>query len=803
MGMTPTHDHAAAVDFLRHLQPEGPWLLTAIPVDRAHPDSKAPPTRTFVPGEDAAVVEWLDSRAGGEFNYYFSVNPPNQAMSKKARRLDIKEMRFLHVDLDPRAREDLDAERARIEHLLLVERPEGIPEPTAVTDSGGGCWAFWRLDEPYEIRRSEERYEEAKLWNLQLELTFGADSCHNVDRIARLPGTVNWPDEKKQAKGRVARLARSVHQSDASYDLGSFSKAPQVQAKRDGFGQGTTVSISENVKRLATLDELPSSVPDFTKVLIAQGQDPDDPGRFESRSEPLWHVVCELVRADCDDDTIYAVITDPDWGISASVVDGSNGRPDGYARRQIERAREFAIDPKLADLNGRYAVVQNAGGGRCRIIYEEQFEGHAVLVTQSPSDFRAFYSNEFVTVPMGNAAKQVPLGHWWFAHPKRRSYRAIVFQPGKEVPTDVYNLWRGFAVEARPGGSCEMYLAHVRDCICSGNEELYEYVVNWMATAVQKPWEQGHTAIVLRGPQGAGKGTFAKGLLGLFGRHGKQITDPKHLVGNFNSHLRDCIVLFADEAIAASSRQQEGILKTLVTEESLMFEAKGVDAAIERNYLHVIMASNNNWVVPAGVDDRRFVVLDVDESRMQDLAYFSAMRREMANGGQEALLHMLATRNLSSFNPRDKPTTAALQEQKLLSLSPIAKWWHSVLSDGTLGDVSLVESVVVPTGYVSWDHNKSVVPGMRVSNFNMRGFLEEAVGGSVHRRQATAREMEQGELEGEQLHAHTGEVLSTKRPNVYVLPALAELREAFDKTHGGPYPWDAEPESESKPKEPF
>ena len=35
------------------------------------------------------------------------------------------------------------------------------------------------------------------------------------------------------------------------------------------------------------------------------------------------------------------------------------------------------------------------------------------------------------------------------------------------------------------------------------------------------------------------------------GQHALKISNAKHLVGNFNSHLRDCVFLFADEAFFA------------------------------------------------------------------------------------------------------------------------------------------------------------------------------------------------------------------------------------------------------------
>lgn len=45
-------------------------------------------------------------------------------------------------------------------------------------------------------------------------------------------------------------------------------------------------------------------------------------------------------------------------------------------------------------------------------------------------------------------------------HPQRREYAGLVFAPGRDVP-GYFNLWRGFAVEPRPG-DCSKFLAHLR-----------------------------------------------------------------------------------------------------------------------------------------------------------------------------------------------------------------------------------------------------------------------------------------------------------------------------------------------------
>ena len=46
----------------------------------------------------------------------------------------------------------------------------------------------------------------------------------------------------------------------------------------------------------------------------------------------------------------------------------------------------------------------------------------------------------------------------------------------------------------------------------------------------------------------------------------------KHLVGNFNAHLRDKLLVFADEAFWAGDKRAEDQLKAMVTEENNIVE---------------------------------------------------------------------------------------------------------------------------------------------------------------------------------------------------------------------------------------
>ncbi|MDB5177550.1 MAG: hypothetical protein JWN75_1218 [Candidatus Saccharibacteria bacterium] len=657
------------LEFLRLYCGDSPIVLTGIV-----PNGGTVESETFRPVTDSvACAKWLDERQG-IFNLYFTVNPTIRAMSGrvKAKKEHIRGMVALHVDVDPRPGEDLEDERTR----ALAMLSEFNPPPTFLIDSGGGYQGFWKLKEEQPINGDEDAAAEFEAYNQQFCVVMGADNCWNIDRIMRLPGTLNVPDAKKIKKGRKLALASLVeHDPSRVYDLSQFTAAPRIQSGSKEVRASGGVKISGNLARvdLDTLDKIPAKL----KTIIVQGEDPDDLNKWPSRSEVLFYVCCELIRLGIDTDVIASLITDREMGIAASVVE--KPRSLEYAARQIQRAKEQVESPELREMNDAHAVIADMGG-KCRVITEvaDPMLGRTRLSRQSFEDFRNRYLHRVVI----EGKKRDPLGNWWLKHPRRRQYETIVFAPGKEVH-DAYNLWRGFSCEAVPG-DCSLFLKHVQENICCNDPVKFEYLMNWMARTVQRPDKAGEVAIVLRGKMGTGKGKFVKIFGSLLGRHFLQVTDPKHLVGNFNAHLRDCVVLFADEAFYAGDKKHESILKALVTEETLIVEGKGADAEVAQNCTHMMMASNSQWVVPAGTNERRFLVLDVSEKHMQDINYFVAIDAEMNNGGREALLYTLTKRDITKFVVQDFPRTEALVEQQQLSWSEENHWWFEKLMEGML-----------------------------------------------------------------------------------------------------------------------
>lgn len=333
---------SSPVDFLQRLYPGGPWCLSAATPERDKLD-----TRSFTDPVQAA--QWI-AAYNGERNLYFHVNPARDANArKKLKRTDVASVNYLHVDVDPKPGEAADAafrERA----LGMLQRFQ--PAPTVIIFSGGGFQGLWKLSEPIGLDGTVEQADEAKLYNVEIEQKLGGDNCHNIDRLLRLPGTMNVPGEIKRKKGREPVEAALVSFDDTRvYALSAFKKGKH--GKKDIPGQVEFGEL-QTITDLALLDKW--NVPSRVRTVIAKGRDPQAPKRGDdSRSAWLYDCICQLIRFNVPDNIILSLLLDKEWKISESVLDKASPGPETYARRQIEKAHRDAV-------KGEHSKPKDHGG---------------------------------------------------------------------------------------------------------------------------------------------------------------------------------------------------------------------------------------------------------------------------------------------------------------------------------------------------------------------------------------------------------------------------------------------------------
>jgi hypothetical protein len=101
----------------------------------------------------------------------------------------------------------------------------------------------------------------------------------------------------------------------------------------------------------------------------------------------------------------------------------------------------------LDEMNEKHACVSD--NGKFRIVTWEQDPvlKRRYITKSTKGDFIDVYGNRLIETPAGGASM---LGKWWLAHPMRRQYRGIIFDPSRDHEGWL-NLWEGWAYTPKKG----------------------------------------------------------------------------------------------------------------------------------------------------------------------------------------------------------------------------------------------------------------------------------------------------------------------------------------------------------------
>lgn len=307
------------------------FLATSI-IDNIHvvviaPDGQPLPYGRWF-GDDAdAAADWIVRENAKGYNLYWTVNIVRGRLGKKPSKQDMDAARYVHVDLDAPKDGGVFDRPKMLADLEAMRHP-----PSFVLDSGGGLQAFWRLDELAGNLAAVERL------NQRVAHMLGGDHCHNIDRLMRLPGTVNFPNLLKRNRGRVPTLA-----SVAFEDTGESVEAEALDAILP------PIPLTEEIERVHVvlsgvvplgLADLDITTADPLFALITRPS--------EDRSKTVMRVVGALVRRGKSDEAIAGLILNPELAISGHCYDQPN--PMRPILRALGKAKaDQAEDPGNAE----------------------------------------------------------------------------------------------------------------------------------------------------------------------------------------------------------------------------------------------------------------------------------------------------------------------------------------------------------------------------------------------------------------------------------------------------------------------
>lgn len=333
-----------------------------------------------------------------------------------------------------------------------------------------------------------------------------------------------------------------------------------------------------------------------------------------------------LVRAQ-----VEARLSDLGWSVQAAAR--AQPHKGGGVPADGELSPLRPID-SLDELLERFALVYAQGG----TVFDHQ--EHVLLSTKD----------------MADACLTSDLHKGWREHPDKKIVRVseVGFDPAGTDPAVRCNLWAGWPTKPKPG-QCD-YLLELLRHMCAGDsrpDELYDWVLCWLAYPIQHPGAKMKTTLVIHGPQGTGKNLFFEAIMAIYGRYGRVI-DQSAIEDKFNDWASRKLFLIADEVVARSDLYHvKNKLKAFITGEWIRINPKNMAAYDERNHVNMVFLSNEAMPVVLEDDDRRHAVIWTPEKLTPD--FYAKVLDEIANGGVEALHAHLLQMDLGTFNAGTLP----------------------------------------------------------------------------------------------------------------------------------------------------
>lgn len=391
---------------------------------------------------------------------------------------------------------------------------------------------------------------------------------------------------------------------------------------------------------------------------------------------------------------------------SSNVYSIADGQPINSALNQAPGPSNYLDESAAFALFKKYALVQS--GGDVRIV-----DTTAMNPMGRSLDKRSFLlkhaADILVALDHEGKRREEPAAAWWLKHSAMRRFEAVEFDPVRPYSEEfgghhftnergdlVFNLFSGFAtkpcatplseISAEDRRGLDSFLDFMRQTICDGDQRIYQWLLAWTADIFQQPAKKSGVAVVLRSGQGTGKSFFAETIGAILGRQNfLTIAHPDALLTQYNEHLSTNILVFADESFWAGNRSGSGVLKAEITGETRTINPKHKGIYTVKNCSRYIFASNSDFVVPAEIDERRYLVLDVNENHAKDHEYFARLAGWLGKGGGglEILLAYFLALDISEINLRQAPETDGLLRQKIINL-PVEGVWLEMLRDGKI-----------------------------------------------------------------------------------------------------------------------
>jgi putative DNA primase/helicase len=326
--------------------------------------------------------------------------------------------------------------------------------------------------------------------------------------------------------------------------------------------------------------------------------------------------------------------------------------------------------PKTATVAGGAQTGEGESSSARATLSIEEITARFVYVDDAFGD-HAFDREKKTLVKLKKVQAMLPPHVRWDQVKGLPTWRAvhdyeIGFDPTEKDSRVKLNTFTGWKLQPKEGNCSN--LLNLLKSLCSAeeqSEELFVWIVRWLAYPLQHPGAKMKSCLVVHGPQGTGKNLFFEAYAEIFGEYTETISQAA-LEDKFNSDwAARKIFIIANEVVASTERYHlKNQLKGIITDKKTRINPKNLPAYSESNHMNLVFLSNEHQPVVLENDDRRHCIIWTPPAK--DAAFYDAVAEERDNGGIEALYWYLLNINLGDFKPDTKPPMTLSKEQLML-----------------------------------------------------------------------------------------------------------------------------------------
>jgi len=258
------------------------------------------------------------------------------------------------------------------------------------------------------------------------------------------------------------------------------------------------------------------------------------------------------------------------------------------------------------------------------------------------------------------------LSKWYFED--NENVYTLIMDPKKPLITKhAINTFEGFKHtdrETKPTdkdiNGVNMMLEFINDVICSGNKDLFNYVLKFLANIAHG--NKNQSCLYLKGPQGIGKSTLTTFLINHV--YGDKIcinsnADP--LLKGYNRQLMGKILVVFEELPTFSKSEWNGVssvLKDMITADKQHYNEKYLKSVYVDNLNNYIINTNTEAIKDS--NGRRYCILDLSTQYQGKHKYFSKLYDICFNDNVgRCFYNYLLGIDISNFNSQgDMPITS-------------------------------------------------------------------------------------------------------------------------------------------------